>query len=161
MLGTMHGTAVRGLAIAIGAIVGLAMGCQRPARGADSAMNATSASTQGQLIGPTWSLVELSGQPAPLGAGDRPATLIIQDGGEPRASGFAGCNRWFSAYTLTAPDRIHFTAPGSTKMACASGMDLEQRFLAIIAATRGYTLSDSTLVLLDQSGASHARLVAR
>ena len=159
MLGTMRGTPIRGLAL--GAIVLLAMGCQRPARGPDTAMNAASASTSGPLIGPTWSLVELSGQPAPLGAGDRPATLIVQGGSEPRASGFAGCNRWFSAYTLTAPGRIHFTAPGSTKMACQSGMDLEQRFLAIITATRGYTLSDSTLVLRDESGASHARLVAR
>ena len=157
----MPGRSIRGLAISISAIVGLATGCQRPARGPDTAMNAASASTEGQLIGPTWSLIELSGQPAPLGAADRPATLIIQGGSEPRANGFAGCNRWFSAYTLTAADRIQFTAPGATKMACETGMELEQRFLGIISATRSYTLSDSTLVLRDESGAIHARFVAR
>ena len=147
-------------AIAVAAIVLLAMGCQRPARGPDSA-NAVAASPWRQLIGPTWTLVELSGQPASLGNGDRPPTLLIQEGGASRASGFAGCNRWFSAYTLAAPGRIQFTAPGSTKMACSTGMELEQRFLGVIAATRSYTLSDSTLVLRDESGATQARFVAR
>ena len=147
--------------IAIGAVAVLVTGCQRPARGPDTVLSSKASSTQHQLIGPTWSLVELSGQPAPLGAGDRPATLIIQGGADPRASGSAGCNRWSSQYTLTAPNRIQFTAPVSTKMACSAGMDLEQRFLAVITATRGYALSDSSLVLRDESGATHARFVAR
>ena len=151
----------RGIAIAMGAAAMVVVACQRPARGADTAVTSTGGSSTRELIGPTWSLVELSGQPAPLGAGDRPATLIIQGGADPRASGFAGCNRWSSQYTHTAPDRIQFTAPISTKMACSQGMELEQRFLGVITATRGYTLSDSSLVLRNEAGATHARFVAR
>ena len=156
---TFQLTTRRGIAIAMVAMV--VIGCQRPARGPDTAVTNTAGSSTRDLIGPTWSLIELSGQPAPLGAGDRPATLIIQGGAEPRASGFAGCNRWSSQYTLTAPDRIQFTAPLSTKMACSQGMELEQRFLGVITATRGYALSDSSLVLRDEAGATHARFVAR
>jgi heat shock protein HslJ len=45
-------------------------------------------------------------------------------------------------------------------MACEVGMELEQRFLTMLAATRGYTLSDSTLSLRGDSSV-HARFVAR
>jgi heat shock protein HslJ len=48
----------------------------------------------------------------------------------------------------------------STKMACATGMDLEQRYLQMITATRGYTVTDSGLALRGDS-AVHARFVAR
>ena len=122
--------------------------------------DAAAPSPQRALIGPTWTLVELDGQPAPSGAGDRPATLMLEGSAAPRASGFAGCNRWSSQYSHTPPDRIQFTAPMSTKMACAAGMDLEHRYLQMITATRGYTVSDSGLALRGDSTV-HARFVAR
>ena len=139
-------------------------GCQRAARSTDSidtpAMRDAAPSPQRTLIGPTWTLVELGGQPASSGAGDRPATLLLEGGAAPRASGFAGCNRWSSQYTHTPPDRLQFTAPVSTKMACATGMDLEQRYLQMITSTRSYVVSDSELELLGDRGV-HARFVAR
>jgi heat shock protein HslJ len=152
-------------AVAIAASALLMSACQRPAPRADAAdtvtmRDAKATSSKDSLIGPTWTLVELDGQPAPLGAGDRPATLIVEGAGQPRASGFAGCNRWSSAYSHTPPDRITFTAPLSTKMACATGMDLERRFLGLITAVREYSLSDSGLVLKGEGGAV-GRFVAR
>ena len=113
------------------------------------------------LVGPTWSLVEFNGQPAPLGAGDRPATLIFEAGTSARAAGFAGCNRWSSAYSHTAPDKLQFTAPLSTKMACpGGGMELEQKFLGFITSVREYTLADSVLTLRGESNAE-ARFARR
>ena len=138
----------------------LATACQRPPRGADSASADTTAAAGGSgavipasLVGPTWSLVELNGQPAPLGAGDRPATLIFEAGTSARAAGFAGCNRWSSAYSHTAPDKLQFTAPLSTKMACpGGGMELEQKFLGFITSVREYALADSVLTLRGEPG---------
>ena len=138
----------------------LAVACQRPPRSADStAGDATTAGgTAGgampaALIGPTWSLTELNGQPAPLGAGDRPATVVFE-AGTTRAAGFAGCNRWSSAFSHTAPDSLQFTAPLSTKMACpGGGMELEQKFLEFITSVRQYALADSVLTLRGERGA--------
>ena len=156
-------TRCRQVSIVIGVAALFISGCQRPAPGTDTTgttgmRDAVAPLSQRALIGPTWTLVELEGRPAPSGAGDRPATLMLEGGATPRASGFAGCNRWSSEYSHTPPDRIRFTAPSSTKMACATGMDLEQRCLQIITATGSYTVSDSGLALGGDS-AVHARFV--
>ena len=156
------------IAVSVALVIGA---CQRPASGGDTAGDtmgaagmpsnaAGSSSIEPTLVGVTWELIELGGQPAPMGAGDRRATLIVEGGGESRANGFAGCNRWFSSYTLTRPDQIQFTAPGATKMACATGMDLEQRYLAMLPQVRRYTMSDSTAVLHGETGPL-AKFVAR
>lgn len=142
----------------------IAAACQRPGSANDTTDSArmpdpASSSTQPTLVGPTWTLVELNGQPAPMGADNRPATLIAESG-SPNAGGFAGCNRWSSTYTFTMPDQIRFTAPISTKMACSEGMELEQRFLGTIVAMRTWTMSDSTLVLRGE-GDAEAKFVAR
>ena len=153
---------------AIAAAITLILGaCQRPAPGSDTTDSmstppdaAGSSSIEPTLVGVTWTLIELGGQRVPAGAGDRPPTMVVEGGGESRANGFAGCNRWFSAYTLVLPDQISFTGPGATKMACATGMDLEQRFLAMLTSVRRYTMSDSTAVLHGESGPL-AKFVAR
>lgn len=112
------------------------------------------------LYGPTWTLVGLGGAPAPTGAGGRPATLIFYSGSERVAAGFAGCNRWTSTYTFAGRDSIAFTAPVSTKMACADGAQLEQRFLALIARASRIAQRDSSLILRTPTGDS-AVFVAR
>ena len=155
----------RQVSIVIGVAALFISGCQRPAPGTDTTgttgmRDAVAPPSQRALIGPTWTLVELEGRPAPSGAGDRPATLMLEGGATPRASGFAGCNRWSSPYSHTPPDRIQFTALSSTEMACATGMDLEQRYLPMITTTRSYAVSDSGLALRGDS-AVHARFVVR
>jgi heat shock protein HslJ len=105
----------------------------------------------------TWSLVELNGRPAGTGAGGQPATLQLA---ADQASGFAGCNRFSSTYTLSGT-ALRFTGPVSTRMACAAGMELEQAYLSVITATRAYRVTDSTLELLGDGGTVLARFTAR
>jgi heat shock protein HslJ len=105
--------------------------------------------TPGALAG-EWTLVELSGQPAPKGAGGRPATLAFDPSGS-RVSGFAGCNRLSASYTASG-DSLAFGLAGMTKMACAEGMDLEKRVAETLAATRGFRISGVSLTLTDESG---------
>jgi heat shock protein HslJ len=105
----------------------------------------------------TWTLVELNGRPAGMGAGGQPATVQIA---ADRASGFAGCNRFSSTYEMSGAT-LRFTAPVSTRMACASGMELEVAYLNAIAATRSYRVSGGTLELLGDGGAVLARFNAQ
>lgn len=102
------------------------------------------------ITGREWVLATLNGRPAPLGAGKRPATLRLE--GETRtAAGFAGCNRFSGSYTLDG-SRLTFGPAAATKMACAEGMDLEQRFLALLPSVVSFELKDSTLRLKNRSG---------
>lgn len=112
------------------------------------------------IYGPTWTLVQMGGAPAPAGSGGRPATLVLYSGTDRQANGYAGCNRWSSTYTLAAPDSIRFAPPVTTRMACAEGLALEARFLRFLEETRRAAQRDSTLTLFTSSGDS-ARFLAR
>jgi putative lipoprotein len=105
-----------------------------------------------------WTLIELNGQPAGNGANGKPATLHLTSL-DKVASGFAGCNRFMGTFTLTG-EELHFSALALTRMACAEGMDLEQKFAAALTATRRYRTSEAGLELLDDSG-TVARLESR
>lgn len=111
-------------------------------------------------FGPTWTLTAINGTAAPLGSAGRPATLVFYSGEERRANGFAGCNQWSSTWERRGGDTLLFKPPVSTRMACADGMALEQRFLGIIEQTRRVAQRDSTLTLFTLAGDS-ARFVAR
>jgi heat shock protein HslJ len=102
------------------------------------------------LVGTEWTLVEIDGQPAGLGAGEKPATLSLSEA-DKHASGFAGCNRMSGTYEL-AGSTLRFGPMAVTRMACATGMDLETRFLAVLEATRGYRLAAEGLELTGEAG---------
>lgn len=97
-----------------------------------------------------WQLVSLGERTDPKGAGGRPITLRL-DAATSRAAGFAGCNRYSAGYVLTA-DSLKFTAPISTKMACADGMEVEGGFLAALSTVVTYQASDSSLSLHGPAG---------
>ena len=97
-----------------------------------------------------WALVALGEVAAPVGAGNRPATIQF-DPTTGRAAGFAGCNRYSAGYTV-AGDSLTFGPAISTKMACADGDQLERGYLAMLPAIRSYALSDSTLTLNGSDG---------
>jgi heat shock protein HslJ len=64
-----------------------------------------------------------------------PVTLNFStDGGQRRANGFSGCNRFAGTYDLT-DGKLSFGPLGGTRMACASGpgSTLEQPFLKGLA----------------------------
>ncbi len=97
-----------------------------------------------------WQLVSLGERTDPKGVGGRPITLRL-DAATSRAAGFAGCNRYSAGYVLTA-DSLKFTAPISTRMACADGMDVEGGFLAALSTVVTYQASDSSLSLNGPAG---------
>ena len=97
-----------------------------------------------------WELHELQGAAAPLGAGGRRATIRFE-ADTARVGGFAGCNRYFGAYSLDGT-RLRFSGIGMTKMACAEGMALEQRLVAALEATRRYEVVDRELRLFGDAG---------
>jgi putative lipoprotein len=129
----------------LGALVGVdLLACQqkRSSPGADSAAT--------PLAGTEWTLVTLSGQPAGSGNGGKPATLTLTTPDD-RVSGFAGCNRLAGTYQA-AGDSLKFGPLILTRMACPSGMDLEQHFAAALDSTRRYRIEDRRLDLLSDAG---------
>jgi len=86
--------------------------------------------------------------------GDAAPTIEFADS---RASGFAGCNRWFSQVSATRT-ALHFTAAGTTRRMCdAPAMETEQLFLATLEATASGRIEDEALVLSDEHGRDLAR----
>jgi heat shock protein HslJ len=106
-----------------------------------------------------WSLVALGGQPAPTGAGDRPATLVFTPGTN-RVGGFSGCNRAGGSYVIKG-DSIRFSAMAMTRMACDQGMELEQRYAAMVDSARTWRRRADTLELMGDAGTVIARLERR
>ncbi len=125
---------------------GAVAACARSAEGGGEEEPALAAR---QATGVEWSLVELNGAPAPLGAGDRPATLTLGDSA--RASGFAGCNGIAGSYEL-AGESLRFGPLVSTEMACDQGMELEQAYGAALEATRAMRVTKAGLELLGADG---------
>ena len=62
-----------------------------------------------------------------------------------RISGFAGCNSFFGTYDLEPGNRIHFSAIGSTRMACPNSNFNETEFLEIFTMADNYTINDNML----------------
>lgn len=68
-----------------------------------------------------------------------------------RIHGSAGCNTYFSTYTLDNGS-LTFGPAGSTLMACAEGMDQELAFLTALDNVASYTIEEGTLSLLNAEG---------
>ena len=112
----------------------------------DDGNDATGPSALTSLLGIEWSLVQLEGRPAGPGGGRHGPTLLLSSR-DARASGFAGCNQFTGRYELSG-DGLRFGPLAMTRMACAEGMDLEQRYAMALAATRTYRIKGSQLELL-------------
>ena len=76
----------------------------------------------------------------------KPITLTF-DLTEKKASGFAGCNQYFSKYSL-ASSEIKFTDTGSTKMFCEETMATEMKFLTAVEQVQSFKLEGNALLLL-------------
>jgi heat shock protein HslJ len=74
-----------------------------------------------------------------------------------RASGFAGCNRWFATVTRNG-EALSFSGVGLTRMMCSPpAMEAEQDFVAALNGTASARIEGGQLVLSDASGAEMAR----
>lgn len=101
-----------------------------------------------------WVLVALGDRAAPFGPQVKPPTLKLTPA-DFRATGFAGCNRYFATYSLSG-DSLKFESPGATKMFCAASDSLERAFLGMLPEVTTYQVSDTVLTLTTRNG-----LVAR
>jgi len=132
--------------LGIFAVLAAVTACPRPPGSASSPDTFRAA-----VSGSEWELHELRGTAAPVGAGGRRATIVF-DADTARVAGFAGCNRYFSSYTLDG-EALRFGPVGMTKMACTDGMGLEQQLATALEATRRYEVSDRELTLFDDATA--------
>jgi heat shock protein HslJ len=74
-----------------------------------------------------------------------------------RASGFAGCNRWFASVAAQG-DALTFGGIGATRMMCPEpAMATERAFFDALGATRTARVEAGQLVLRDAAGAVLAR----
>ena len=64
-------------------------------------------------------------------------------------NGFAGCNNYFSSYQL-ADANLSFDPIASTRRFCQDEADIEQQYLAMLAAVKFYQLQAGQLWLIDQ-----------
>lgn len=92
-----------------------------------------------------WKLVELDGQPAALGAGERELHMVLTSEGD-RVRGFSGCNRFTGGYEAN-DSQLRFEELAATMMACMEGMEQEQRFLKSLAGVVRFTISGNSLAL--------------
>jgi heat shock protein HslJ len=90
-----------------------------------------------------WRLVQLDGQAAALGAGERELHLVLASE-RSRIHGFSGCNRFTGSYELN-DGRLRFAQVASAGMACVEGMEQEQRFLAALRGTARYAIHGDEL----------------
>ena len=122
----------------------------RPAGG-----NVPPAKPDASLTNTYWKLIELNGQPAALGAGNRELHMVLTTEGD-RVKGFSGCNKFTGNYQRR-DDQLHFKPLASTRMACISGMGQEKRFLDVLGNVVRYALIGESLSLYDR----HDQLILR
>jgi heat shock protein HslJ len=78
---------------------------------------------------------------------------------EPRISGSGGRNRLTGSFELDG-DKLRLGRMAGSMMACATGMEQEQRFLRSIEKVERYRIIGSHLEMLDATGAVIARFEA-
>ncbi|HET9068886.1 MAG TPA: META domain-containing protein [Amaricoccus sp.] len=116
-----------------------------PAAAADAATTA--------LVG-SWTLGGLTGEAAV--APGVVSSLTLTAAGS--AEGNGGCNNFHGTYSLEG-ETLRFGPIASTRRACPPPvMEQETRFFAALDATRGMRIEAGSLLLLDASGATAARL---
>ena len=126
-----------------------------PVRQADGP--ASAADSADALTGRDWTLMRLGGEDVePLADGRRPNLHFEPD----RVYGFTGCNRVTGGYRVDGPE-MEFSQLAMTRMACAEGMELEQRFSSALETVTGYAVDGGRLLLLDAGGETIAELANR
>jgi heat shock protein HslJ len=79
------------------------------------------------------------------------------DFGDARASGFAGCNRWFADVSVDGA-ALSFGPVGSTRMMCPPpAMAAETALFDALSRTRAARREGEELIFLDEGGAMVAR----
>ncbi len=95
------------------------------------------------LVGPTWRVASLNGQPALSGT-----TITAEFTSEDRVAGSAGCNRYFGSAKAES-GKLTAGPFGATLMACSPDavMAQEAQYLAALGAAKRYTIVGDELRL--------------
>lgn len=95
------------------------------------------------LVGLTWNVASLDGQPIPEGV---VPTLLFDENGT--VSGYSGCNRFTGSFHLTG-EGLTFGPLAMTRMACPeTQMNTEQALSAVLASTTRFDMSETGTLLL-------------
>jgi heat shock protein HslJ len=105
-----------------------------------------------------WRLIRL-GDATVTAADPQRAPNLVLDPATHRVSGSGGCNRLSGGYELKG-EQLTFGRMASTMMACLSGMETEQKFLAALGHVKRWRIAGRQLELMDDSGAMVAVLEA-
>jgi heat shock protein HslJ len=108
------------------------------------------------LHGSLWLITQAGGEEIQAVRGPDAPNLIFDEKLR-RVSGSTGCNRIAGGYTLEG-DKLLFQQMVSTRMACISGMEQEDRILKALGTIERYRFADGQLELLDAAGAASLRL---
>jgi heat shock protein HslJ len=150
----------------IGAALSIAAACspqpgeERTDAATDTTKGApTTVTSSPPLTGTYWRLVSLGDREVTAADSAREAHITLEAASN-RVTGSGGCNRMFGSYTQSG-DSVSFSGIGSTKMACASGMETETVFLPALERVRQWRIAGQHLELLDATGTLVARFEAR
>jgi len=105
-----------------------------------------------------WRLIRLGDATVTATDPQRTPNLVL-DPVSHRVSGSGGCNRLSGGYELKG-EQLTFGQMASTRMACPSGMETEQKFLAALRQVKKWRIAGRQLELMDDSGAMVAVLEA-
>lgn len=103
---------------------------------------------QSALYGQNWTLAFLGDTKAAKGYGGKPLSILFDQNSQ-KISGFAGCNRYFSSFTVNN-DGLNLGALGMTRKACGKNSGIEHRYSKMLSQVSFFQLSDKQLMLLDQ-----------
>jgi copper homeostasis protein (lipoprotein) len=112
-----------------------------------------------QLVNTYWKLMTLDGASMESPAGAREIHFVLHSEGN-RVAGFSGCNQMMGTYELDG-STITFSQMGGTLMACANGMEQEQKFHRLFPRVARWKIEGETLQLLDGNGAVVATFESR
>lgn len=103
--------------------------------------------TDSSLRNTYWKLVRLGGASVEVVERQREPHLIFALH-EMRVSGSGGCNRIAGPFDLDG-DTLYLRRLASTRMACTSGMEQEDRFLRALETVERYSIRGNRLELFD------------
>jgi heat shock protein HslJ len=111
------------------------------------------------LQGSLWLITQVGGEKVQVD-NDTNVPDLMFDEKLLRVSGSTGCNRLVGSYMLEG-DKLRFQQMASTRMACISGMEQEDRILKALETVERYRFAGDRLELLDAAGAASLHLQAK
>ena len=112
-----------------------------------------------QLANTYWKLMAIGNSVVETPEGAREIHMVL-NAGDQRVNGFSGCNRFMGGYRVEGAN-ITFSNVAGTRMACVSGMEIEQQFHEVLGKVAGWKISGETLQLTNAQGMTIATFESR